>query len=95
MAKQSYSNTPAPTSGANAPSPENRTLFEAEGFGALERAAGHALAMGHALTEAANAFAAGGQDEIEKRSRRVAELLNLALSRLKALTRDVGAGGGA
>lgn len=72
---------------------DRRTVFEAAGLGALERAAGHAWATESALVEAANAFAAGGHCDLEHQTLKAKELFRLSAARLKSLTRQVEGGG--
>lgn len=68
----------------------NRGVFEAEGFGALHRAAGHATATANAFAEAANALGATGLGDILKQVEKAGELHRLFASRLAGVLRQVG-----
>jgi len=73
-------------------STDTRSIFEAEGFSALQRVAGHATGTIHALTEAANALEMVGPSDLGRQLAKATELHRLFTARLAGILRQLGEG---
>jgi hypothetical protein len=76
------------SAGSEPAAPPQGSLFEAEAVAALLKAQAHATAFDNAITDAANALAAG-KSGWAKDCRRVAELHHLVRARLAGVLRGV------
>jgi hypothetical protein len=74
------------------PGPANGSIFEAEAFAALQRAAGCATATSNALTEAGNALAMTDPGDLSRQLGKAGELHRLFSARLAGVLRQLGEG---
>jgi hypothetical protein len=70
----------------------SRSIFEADAFAALQRAAGSSGATSHALAEASTALELAGLAALARQTAKVLELHRLATARLAGVLRALGEG---
>jgi hypothetical protein len=70
----------------------SRSLFEADAFAALQRAAGSSGATAHSLAEASTALDLAGLGALARQTAKVLELHRLATARLAGVLRELGEG---